>query len=136
MADVFHDDAPHRTRDRWPHPDELHSADECFDAMQRMDFICGDIQGQLDAACADYNETGTPSDSDWLLRTQAALRLAKRRRKAVQERRGQISRAEKQKAQVTNDALFSTVARRILPPEVFKQICDEVVHEREQRVSA
>lgn len=104
--------------------DTLRTTDECAQVMTSLDEIIGNIQDQLDQAAMHFNETGEASDSVWVLAARRALKGAKTTRAAVQERRGALSRAAKQRNTLRWECKFVNAARILLDAPTFKKIMD------------
>ena len=110
-------------------PESLRTRAECLAAMDRIDMIKADIQGQLNAARAKFEADGEKSDPHWLYSAKSALHYCKVQRAAFQARMTIIRQQERaetiRQATATNDAdnvRFIKAAKAMLPEETYLAI--------------
>lgn len=117
-------------------PASLATADEVQSAMIELDTELMAVKGHLEAAVARYHADGTRGDPDWFRRAKGAVRAKAFLRQRLQERLGQLRRAEKAAAHAVLGAQierrFVDAAKLMLPRETF----DEIMRAAQRRAEA
>jgi hypothetical protein len=107
-------------------PITIDNVEECDWLMMKLDEIIANIDESLGRARAEANEHGVYADVDWFHSAQRALRGARQRRQQMQMRRGTLAKQLRERTRAADEKSFINIARRILPPQAFQQIIDEV----------
>lgn len=108
-------------------PAALATSEEAREAMDALGIEVIAITEQIERACARLSETGQKADSSWLIAARTALGHRRRMRQRVQERFGELRRAERQAAHVEARPYqeFWYAAREMLTEEEFTLIARE-----------
>lgn len=107
-------------------PETLMTLETCAQVMYELDGVIGDIESQLYKAATDARETGEYSDSIWYNDAKRALKDCKRKRQAIQERKGFLCRRIRDSAQRSIERRFVDAAMIVLPKEQVQAVWGEV----------
>jgi len=100
-------------------PQDVETIQDCDRLMTRIDEALGDMEGQrLEHLMGD----GPARDGTWLRRLTYAVRCAKAKRAALQNRRGVIRREDMARAGIVLEKVFVDVARGMLTPDQFTRV--------------
>jgi hypothetical protein len=89
--------------------------------MLRLDEIAANITDQIETAVSGIH-VGVQADRQWLRAAGRALKEAKLRRTAAQERRGQLNRAQRANGVALTEKLFVDAAKELLPVELWEKV--------------
>ncbi len=109
-------------------PYDLHTIQECDDAIALVYNECVDIENQIENPDEDWT-------IGWLRRAKASLGLGRGLKQRLQNRRAEIYAGIKQERQNTIDRSFVNHAKKVLTREQFHEIraLVEAEHPTEQK---
>lgn len=100
-------------------PLSVETTQDCDFLLTKLDEVLGDMEGQrLEYLMGD----GPVRDGTWLRRLTYAVRCAKAKRAAVQNRRGDIRREDMARAGIVFERVFVEVAKGMLTQDQFTRV--------------
>jgi len=103
-------------------PFDLETMDECSRVELRLTDCIADMEGQQ----LQHLQEGTTAgrDGDWLRRLTYALKTAKGKRLAVQQRRAAIRRQDMGRAGIVLEKVLREVAQGMMTPDQFTRVME------------